>query len=1264
MSNFIFNTNYNTSNNRSKNTIVNRNVMSGINMNYSIQGTWNLSGKLLSNNTNSYETFNLQLVIKQNTSDPRFVTVNVHQIEKRISIINIEEKEHIGKLDLNSNGKITLVITFSNNDKIVLTENVRKYINWVDNKITEFVGSYYRNDYNNYNVKNELLIGTTTLTKINNEIYVVDYLNNDNNNTMHIVLPDDISSNSFIWFRQDAKKQVTTSSRGYTTRISYPVINTKYDTLGYIECINEYTVKNNTVKCLSDNYINLLETTIPYKSSESHYLNNDFIIPENNKVIRRVNFIYTYFPYDNEHLLGNIHTLFDENNNDLFELYKLLINITERNLSGNVKNINLKLNNILSDKRLGLDASGIEIFDNYKTDISNNNILPKLMESTNVVMNEIVKNYNNKMLVSSSLSGLNYCEIIKSSTVTGERYDFIVVGGGPSGIMVAYNLSVDHPDKSILLVEKNKYTSENYKEDGYDKINMWTKSQNDEKYQYSFQTEDGKTVWVGKGLGGGTLHFGLQYIDTEEVIDKTYSEWNSKEDDNNIRKKVNNIVNADSYTYSFENNEYSPNEAWYKLKQSMDEYQQNSASDETSDRASLTTRDSWFFRRPFVTSNGILTATSSEDVKTFKSYNNKIYSKDVNTDERLLLSDLLKDKSNVTIQYGTAINKVLINLANNIYGIEDFSGNVYYADKTILCSGAIQTPCILQRSGINCGDKMFDHAGLTFIYSKLVKKETPITTPYDGSGNFTLNAANLKIINEKSGRYIYNVSGSGVPTNDVNRVFDFTGWASSHPGGRSAITKWSSNNYTLRYPHWSSRWNHYRNRFTEIGALGATINYHKDLSGNIKSEELFNTLFPAETTIRVDYVPIDDLGFDASNIIPHIQTRDDDMTWQAYYSTVPEHKNFLIVTIAQSTNLSGEGSVKIKSNNDENPNVSLNHFGKNIDITANRDDLNSIDNNKYINDLYNGFKINNDILTSQGYVMIQPSQTEINKEYIYENSNSIYHYHGSCSTIVDNNQKVNNYDSLYIGDISVLSKPFGGSTSFSALVTGYICSKNFYTEKPIEKPIENPIIKPSIKKILCLHGGGDSVSGLLKQTGIQNIINDLNGEYTLDFLSASGNDNTPGIWWQDAKSDGFDKGTSNDENWANDTINKINSKIINDGPYDSILGYSQGAAACIVWDAFNKEKTESLKINKLLLFCGYLPENHYGLMNVINRNSPLSTKSLIFIGNNDKSFKDLGLKIKEKMADYTELIDNNVGHYIPTKTDDTYDDVIKFIKNN
>ena len=39
-------------------------------------------------------------------------------------------------------------------------------------------------------------------------------------------------------------------------------------------------------------------------------------------------------------------------------------------------------------------------------------------------------------------------------------------------------------------------------------------------------------------------------------------------------------------------------------------------------RASLTTRDSWFFRRPFITSGGISTATS-EDVKTFKTYNNK-----------------------------------------------------------------------------------------------------------------------------------------------------------------------------------------------------------------------------------------------------------------------------------------------------------------------------------------------------------------------------------------------------------------------------------------------------------------------------------------------------------------------------------------------------------------------------------------------------------------------------------------------------------------
>ena len=36
---------------------------------------------------------------------------------------------------------------------------------------------------------------------------------------------------------------------------------------------------------------------------------------------------------------------------------------------------------------------------------------------------------------------------------------------------------------------------------------------------YAYSSLDGKDIWMGKGIGGGTLHFGLQYIDN---IDKNY----------------------------------------------------------------------------------------------------------------------------------------------------------------------------------------------------------------------------------------------------------------------------------------------------------------------------------------------------------------------------------------------------------------------------------------------------------------------------------------------------------------------------------------------------------------------------------------------------------------------------------------------------------------------------------------------------------------------------------------------------------------------
>ena len=57
---------------------------------------------------------------------------------------------------------------------------------------------------------------------------------------------------------------------------------------------------------------------------------------------------------------------------------------------------------------------------------------------------------------------------------------------------------------------------------------------------------------------------------------------------------------------------------------------------------------------------------------------------------------------------------------------------------------------------------------------------------------------------------------------------------------------------------------------------------------------------------------------------------------ETYYSTVPQLNNLLILTHSQSIELDGKGTVKIKSNKNENPDIVLNHFGNNKEKVINQ----------------------------------------------------------------------------------------------------------------------------------------------------------------------------------------------------------------------------------------------------------------------------------------------------------------------------------------
>ena len=266
----------------------------------------------------------------------------------------------------------------------------------------------------------------------------------------------------------------------------------------------------------------------------------------------------------------------------------------------------------------------------------------------------------------------------------------------------------------------------------------------------------------------------------------------------------------------------------------------------------------------------------------------------------------------------------------------------------------------------------------------------------------------------------------------MGTVYDFTGWVTAHPGGSFNISKWLSNNNHLVYPatHSASRWNAYKNSSSikYVGKLGDTIHYDNDLNSEIKSDALKNELFPDTTEDVVTYVPVADLGFDADNILSHVQSRESSSNkWMTYYTNLRELKNLLVCTHALTSHIPMKGEVNINSDANENPEVTLNHFGEGVvDPTS----------NEYVNDIYEAFTKNHEMLTELGYILFQPN-VPVTKELIAQASQTIYHYQSSLKDAVDSNNKLNGMENVYVGDISTLPVPYGGSTSVAALATGY-----------------------------------------------------------------------------------------------------------------------------------------------------------------------------------------------------------------------------------
>ena len=189
-------------------------------------------------------------------------------------------------------------------------------------------------------------------------------------------------------------------------------------------------------------------------------------------------------------------------------------------------------------------------------------------------------------------------------------------------------------------------------------------------------------------------------------------------------------------------------------------------------------------------------------------------------------------------------------------------------------------------------------------------------------------------------------------------------------------------------------------------------------------------------------------------------------------------------------------------------------------------------------------------------------------------------------------------------------------------------------------------------KILVLHGGGETSTSFQGQGGVISLMNNLS-DYEFVFADAPKNN----VWMQDPPG-GKGKATS-DPNWADDSISYLDNLVAQHGPFFGILGYSQGAAFIPVYLA---NTSSTFKI--ALMYNGYLPTTHQGLISTINSAAPFQIPSVIFSGEYDYYFKDLAQGLSDTFSNSLDIRSSAAGHHLPFESDPTFTKILNFITTN
>ena len=163
------------------------------------------------------------------------------------------------------------------------------------------------------------------------------------------------------------------------------------------------------------------------------------------------------------------------------------------------------------------------------------------------------------------------------------------------------------------------------------------------------------------------------------------------------------------------------------------------------------------------------------------------------------------------------------------------------------------------------------------------------------------------------------------------------------------------------------------------------------------------------------------------------------------------------------------------------------------------------------------------------------------------------------------------------------------------------------SDAPVASPPPSSAGGSGTLKLLCLHGGGQSAAGF--EGDLQALASSLGSHVTFVFGSSPYAAN---LWIRDPP--GGKGEPTTDPDWALDSFTYLDDLISSQGPFDGLVGFSQGGAMTVAYLA-QADALGSFRF--AVVFCGYIPSTHTGLVNRIDAAAPMSTPTLFYIGRAD-----------------------------------------------